>query len=291
MDQLSAEQRELIDVLVGELTAVDGIAAVVLGGSFARGRAQPASDIDLGLFYSERTPFAIAAIRALAARAHDAADPVVTDFYEWGPWVNGGAWLTVRGQRVDLLYRSLEHVERVLADAAVGRYELHHGQQPPFGFFSATYLGELAACVPLLDRDGRLNELRSRARRYPEALRAAVVQDSLWQVEFALTVARTCAARADVYGTVGCCTRLAFHLVLALFALNRTYLLNDKTALAEIADFARAPRRFAPRLQQILSQPGSSAAQLSAAVAALRELFGETVALSEGLYTQRYRLP
>ena len=26
----------------------------------------------------------------------------------------------------------------------------------PFGFFSVAYLGEIAACVPLLDRDGRI---------------------------------------------------------------------------------------------------------------------------------------
>lgn len=211
MEQLSAEQRTLIDSLVGELAAIDGVAAVVLGGSYARGRAPPGSDIDLGLFYSEQAPFAVAAIRAVAARVHDAADPLVTGFYEWGPWVNGGAWLTVRGQRVDFLYRSLEHVERVIADAAAGRYELHYGQQPPFGFFSATYLGELAACVPLFDRDGRLAALRRRVGRYPDALRAAVVQDALWHVEFSLAAARTFAARGDVYGTVGCCTRLAFH--------------------------------------------------------------------------------
>lgn len=291
MQQLSAEQRALVDTLVGELAAVDGVAAVALGGSYARGRAQPGSDIDLGLFYSEQAPFAIAAIRAVAARVHDTADPVVTGFYEWGPWVNGGAWLTVRGQRVDLLYRSLEHVERVIAEAAAGRYELHYGQQPPFGFFSGTYLGELAACVPLFDRDGRLDVLRRRAAPYPDALRTAVVQDSLWQIEFSLTVARTFAARGDVYGTVGCCTRLAFHLVLALFALNRAHLLNDKTALAESTDFAQSPRQFAPRLQHILSRPGDTAAELTATVAALCELFRETVALSEGLYSPRYRLP
>jgi hypothetical protein len=55
-----------------------------------------------------------------------------------GPWVNGGAWLTIGGQRVDFLYRSLEHLDRVIAEANAGRYEVHYLQQPPFGFFSAT---------------------------------------------------------------------------------------------------------------------------------------------------------
>lgn len=291
MQQLSTTQRELIDMLVRELGAIQGIAAIVLGGSYARGCAQAESDIDLGLLYSEREPFAIAAIRAMAARVHDAATAVVTEFYEWGPWVNGGAWLTVRSQRVDLLYRNLEQYERVIGDAAAGRYELHYAQQPPFGFFSPTYLGELAVCVPLLDRSDRLAELRRRVAQYPEALRTAVVQDSLWHVEFALTIARKLAARADAYGTVGCLTRAAHHLVLALFALNRTYLLNDKTALAESASFARAPHEFAERLQRILAQPGTSAAQLAASRDALYELFTETVASSGDLYRPRYPLP
>jgi predicted nucleotidyltransferase len=55
--QLSPEQRELVSVLAMRLGAVRGIRAVVLGGSHARGRAQPGSDIDLGILYSEVAPF------------------------------------------------------------------------------------------------------------------------------------------------------------------------------------------------------------------------------------------
>jgi hypothetical protein len=52
-------------------------------------------------------------------------------------------------------------------------------QQPPFGFFSGTYLGEIAVCIPLFDPEGRLEPLKRRVADYPEALRRAVVQDSL----------------------------------------------------------------------------------------------------------------
>jgi len=104
---------------------------------------------------------------------------VVTNFYEWGPWVNGVAWLTIGGQRVDLLYRSLEHLESVIVEAEAGRYELHYAQQPPFGFFSGTYLCEIAVCVPLFDPEARLDLLKRRLADYPDALRQAVVQDYL----------------------------------------------------------------------------------------------------------------
>jgi predicted nucleotidyltransferase len=290
--QLSPQQRELVSSLIERLGAISGIKAVVLGGSHARGRAQPGSDIDLGLLYSETAPFSIRSVRELAEAVNDTAGPVVTDFYGWGPWVNGGAWLTIGGQRVDFVYRSLEHLERVIAEAEAGRYELDYAQQPPFGFFSATYLGEVAVCVPLFDPEARLDALKRRVADYPEALRRAVVQDYLWQAEFGLAAfARKFAARADVYGTAACLTRAVNQLVLVLFALNRMYPINDKTALAEVAEFERAPREFTPRVQQTLGRLGDSAAELVAAVESIAQLFRETVALTDKLYQPRFTLP
>jgi hypothetical protein len=223
------------------------VRAVVLGGSHARGCAQPGSDIDLGVFYSETDPFSIETVRELAEAVNDTAAPVVTGFYEWGPWVNGGAWLTIGGQRVDFIYRNLEHVGRVIAEAEAGRYELHYLQQPPFGFFSATYLGEIQVCIPLFDPDSRLDGLKQRVAEYPEALRKAVMQDFLFMAEFTLhAFAAKFAARSDTYGTAACLTRAVNELVLALFALNRKYPINDKTALAEVAEFDPRSARVPP---------------------------------------------
>jgi predicted nucleotidyltransferase len=290
--QLSLEQRELVSSLAKQLGAIRGIRAVVLGGSHARGRAQAGSDIDLGILYSEAAPFSIASLRKLAEVVNDSPGPVVTSFYEWGPWINGGAWLTIGGQRVDFLYRSLEHLERVIAEAEAGRYELDYAQQPPFGFFSGTYLGDVAVCVPLFDPEGRLDLLKRRVADYPEALRRAVVQDHLWAAEFGLhAFARKFATRGDAYGTAACLTRAVNGLVLVLFALNRTYLINDKTALAEIAEFERAPREFGSRVQQTLAHLGASPEELVSAVESVAQLVRETAGLSDGLYQPRYTLP
>src|SRR6185295_13209034 len=224
MKQLSPEQREIVSSLAERLGAIPGIRAVVLGGSHARGRAKPESDIDLGLLYSEATPFLIQHVRELAEAINDTANPVVTDFYGWGPWVNGGAWLTIGGQRVDFVYRSLEHLERVIAEAEAGRYELDYAQQPPFGFFSGAYLGEIAVCIPLFDPEARLDVLKGRVASYPEALRRAVVQDYLWQAELGLTAfAPKFARRSGAYGTAACLARAVNQLLLVLFALNREY--------------------------------------------------------------------
>jgi len=292
LKQLSTKQRELVLSLSKRIGAIKGVAAVVLGGSHARGRARADSDIDLGVLYSEADPFSIQSVRDLAEEVNDTAGPVVTGFYEWGPWVNGGAWLTIGGQRVDFVYRNLEHLERVIADSEAGRYELHYAQQPPFGFFSATYLGEVETCVPLFDPEARMDLLKGRVANYPEALRRAVVQDYLWMAELGLTAfAGKFTKRSDTYGTAACLSGVVNQLILALFALNRRYPMNDKTALEEIAEFERAPREFGPRVQNTLARLGASDEELGYALESVTQLHREAVELAEGLYQPRFTLP
>jgi hypothetical protein len=72
---------------------------------------------------------------------------------------------------------------------------------------------------------------------------------------------------------------------------NLKYLLDDKTALAEVAEFERVPREFGPRVQQTLARLGASPAELDAAIERVARLFWETVELTDGLYRPRFALP
>lgn len=291
MRSLSSSQRAIVEDLVGALERVPGVRGVVLGGSHATGMARDDSDIDLGVFYSDASPLSIPGIREAAAGVSGSVSPLVSELYEWGPWVNGGAWLAIRGERVDLIYRSLEHLERVISDAERGHYELHYGQQPPFGFFGPIYLGELQVARILLDPSGRIATLQARVAEYPEALRQRVVQDFLWSVEFALhAFARKFSRRGEVYLTASTLARCAHALVLVLFALNRRHLLNDKTALHEIGAFTLRPDDFRSRVEALLSGVGASAAELEHSVGLMEALFRETAELSGGLYSPKYDL-
>lgn len=147
-------------------------------------------------------------------------------------------------------------------------------------------------CIPLFDPEARLDGLKQRVANYPEALRQAVMQDFLFMAEFTLTAfAPKVAARSDTYGTAACLTRAVNELVQALFALNRKYPINDKTALAEVAEFERVPREFGPRVQKTLAHLGGSPAELVAAVETVAQLFRETIELTDGLYQPHYALP
>jgi hypothetical protein len=231
-------------------------------------------------------------VRRLAEDVNDTPGPVVTEFYGWGAWVNGGAWLSIGGQRVDFIYRNLEQVQRVIGDAERGVYEVDYAQQPPFGFFSGIYPGEVAVCVPLFDSGSQLDLLKRRVAVYPDALRRAVVQDYLWQAEFGLAAfAGKFAARCDAYGTAACLTRAVNQMLHVLFALNREYPINDKTMLAEVAGFEHAPQEFALRVQKTLAHVGASSAEQVAAVESISQLHREVVGLADGLYQPRFTLP
>jgi len=285
MQKLTPSQRAIVSELADALSRIDGIEAVALGGSYARDRARADSDIDIGIYYFDRTPFEVSQVQRVAAAVHDDPDPVTTEIGQWGPWANGGAWLTIGGQRVDILYRSLDRIDHVIVEAERGDYELHYGQQPPFGFFGPTVLGEVSIAIPLIDPNGRLDRLKARVATYPEALRAAVVQHGLWAVDFGLSAfAPKFAQLGDSYGTAGCLARFAHQLVLVLFAFNRVYLLNDKTALAEVEEFRDAPAGFADRIRTVLSRPGDSVESLQRSVQRMQQIFDETVALVGNLY-------
>ncbi len=291
MSSLSNDQAALAASIAERLGRFEGVTGVVLGGSHARGRARPDSDIDIGIYYHEDHRFSVDALEGLARELNDTDDPVVSGFYEWGPWVNGGAWLTIDGQRVDLLYRSVERCNEVIADARIGNYQIHYAQQPPFGFFSPVYMGELHAAAPLLDRLGEVSRLKFEVETYPEALRSSVVQHCLWSVEFGLTAfAPKFAMANDVYSVAACISRFCYHLVLALFALNRRYFVNDKTALQEVSEFDRAPAGFRERVNALLGAVGDTRSTLTNSLSDTRDLFTEVVSLAGDLYRPN-RLP
>src|SRR5919109_1969427 len=124
--------RELAD----RLMEIPGVVAVTLGGSRAGSVLDSDSGWEFGLYYRET-------IRADDVRALGFEGTVVEPG-AWGRLVNGGAWLTVEGQRVDLLYRDLDVVQHWLAEAEAGRYEVDQVEGYLAGMATYVLAGELA---------------------------------------------------------------------------------------------------------------------------------------------------
>jgi hypothetical protein len=210
---LSSAQADLLHTIAFELSKIPGALAVVLGGSYARRTARPDSDLDLGLYYSQNSPPDIEAIRRCAETiAAPNTSPTVVGYYKWGPWVNGGAWIRTPTGKLDLLYRNIEQVQRVIDESQEGLYQHDYYQQPTFGFVSITYLSETKYCLPLFDPQHLLQKFKRDVETYPTVLQQKMIRDCLTIGEFTLIHAHGFADRGDILNTVGCLTKIAFVL-------------------------------------------------------------------------------
>jgi hypothetical protein len=199
-----------IDALVADLAAMDGAAAVVLGGSRAFGAADAGSDWDLAVYYRGAIDTA-----ALARRG-----PVHPPG-SWGRIMNGGAWLTVDGAKVDVLLRDLDAVDLWSARAEEGTYEVD------------ALLGYLAGAPTYLLRAERavgqvLRGALPPAAGFPAAL--ATVAPERWRfgARFTLDYARMLAARGDIAGTAGQAAKAVVERAHAILCERRAWVLNEK---------------------------------------------------------------
>lgn len=254
------------------LAVVDGVAAVVMGGSLARGEADARSDVDLGVYYHRDRPLDVEALRGLARELDDRHPPdAVTDIGGWGPWINGGGWLLIDGLRVDWLYRDLTLVADTIADCEAGRFASHYQPGHPHAFHTHMLMGEVFHGAALVDRDGAFGALKQRAALYPPALRRAVMH-GVWEAGFSLEVAAKAIARNDVFHVAGCLFRSAACMVQALFARNDRYFVNEKRALDAVEGFAARPEGFTATVREILAAPGTSPESLARSTARMEDL-------------------
>jgi predicted nucleotidyltransferase len=233
--------------LVEQVARVPGVIAVTLGGSRARSTARPDSDWDIGLYY--RGDIDTVAIRELGYAGH------VTEPGEWGRIVNGGAWLEIDGERVDLLYRDLDVVEHWTAEADAGRFEIDHVGGHVAGLPTYVLAGELALGTVL---HGSL----PRPSFTPVLRRAAPPR---WEGDaaFSLLVAEHNAARGDVAGCAGLLVRAVMAAAHARLASQGTWVLNEKGLVS---------RAGLDKAAEILTAVGQTPQRLQDSVARMRHL-------------------
>ena len=258
--------------MASRLATIGGVEAVLLGGSRARGDHLPGSDYDLGLYY--RPPLDVAALGRLAREVSGQAVEV-TEPGGWGPWVDGGGWLTVDGVRVDWIYRNIDRVQRAWTDAQAGRFSFHRQPGHQLGVPDFAYVGEVALGVVLADGTGEVTDLHDAAQDYPPALTATLV-DGLWEPTFELAGARKATARGD---TVYVAVVIAHALLLCAQALHGRagrWLISEKGAIAGAGRLEVAPPDFSARCHAVLGALGTRPDELTAAIDAA-ELIVEDV--------------
>jgi predicted nucleotidyltransferase len=290
LPNLTRQKQQLLDRIVTQLSSIAGMSAVVLGGSYASGTQHKTSDMDIGLYYFESKPFSTDAVRHIAEEISVDGSPTVTGFYEWGAWVNGGAWIRTKQGKIDFLYRNIDQVQRTITDAQKGIMHHDYDQQPPNGFYSVTYLAETQICIPRYDPEKLITGLKNQVELYPLKLKQKIVAESLWSAEFTLLHARGFAAQADIYNTAGCLIRVVSNLTQALFALNERYFIRDKMVMNTIASFHVLPSGYIQQINRILANPGSKEQELQKTVSDLEKVWHSVVSLPETQYEPKFQV-
>lgn len=198
--------------LAERLAEIPGVVAVTLGGSRAAGTNRADSDWDFGLYY--RGTIDPDDVRALGWEGQ------VFGPGEWGRIVNGGAWLHVDGEAVDLIYRDVDEVLAWTAAAEQGRFEIQREVGYVAGIATYVLAGELAINEVLV------GELPRPA--FPDALRDAA--PPLWfrLAAGALAVGRTHARRGDAVGAVANVGQAVLATAQGRLAARGEWALNEK---------------------------------------------------------------
>jgi predicted nucleotidyltransferase len=223
-----------VEHLALRFAEVPGVVAVVLGGSRATGRARPDSDWDFGLYY--RDTIDPADVRALGFGGEVFATG------EWGRVVNGGAWLVIDGQRVDLIYRDLDQVEAWTRDAERGRFRVYREVGYVAGVPTYVAPAELAMQRVLI---GSLP-----APAFPDALRETAPRWWRRVVTGALKFAAAHALRDDAVGCAGNLAVAALGEAHARLCEAGTWYLPEKELLAQagLDDVQPTLRALGPHL-------------------------------------------
>ena len=207
-----------LERLVAALEAIPRVEAVVLGGSRAQGRERPDSDWDIGIYY--RGELSGDSVRALGYEG------TVVEPGEWGPMMNGGAWLDIEGHRVDVLYRDLDVVWHATREAVAGRFQTTDLLGYLAGFPSYTLMGEASLSRVLA---GRLDRFE-----FPEALVAAADRSWRFRRDFHVTQARVRAERGERALATGMLVRAALEEAHGRMLERREWTLNEKGLLERV---------------------------------------------------------
>jgi predicted nucleotidyltransferase len=228
--------------------SIPGVLAVALGGSRAQGTAVDTSDWDFSIYY--RAALNTDDIRAMGW------DGQVMEPGEWGGGImNGGAFLTIEGRKVDLHYRDLDVIEHWLQEARAGRFVV---ERLPFylaGIPSYSLLAELALNRVLV---GELP-----MPEYPEPLRDHAARWWHDSAAMQLAYAETYAAREQPLECIATLARVLLEEAHCRLARAGTWVTNEKHLLEAaglahtnglLADVTISPTKLARLVAEVRAE-------------------------------------
>jgi hypothetical protein len=231
-----------------------GLRAVIVGGSVARGYADPFSDLEMPLFW-ESLPDDN---KRLAL-----ADDLGAEFAE--PY-NGPAQednLLIQGFKVDFWHNTVACEEQVFHDVLEG-YDTDLG--------SSNFMDTIRSCIPLHGEE-LIQEWKQRAQVYPDELVRRNLQQQIARLEDGqLEILAVRANPTELFGRI---VRFQQSLFLILLALNREYFPAFKWLYPALERLPLKPPEAAARFRRAFTS------EWGVAITDTRQMIAETLDLVE----------
>lgn len=241
--------------MIDLISKVQGVNAIALGGSQSRGEADQQSDYDIGVYYNADLLDTAALAQCLKELDDGHKNDLLNPPGQWGPWINGGAWLTLDGTPIDILLRDINRVEAVLMDCTQGKITIDYQCGHPFGFVNTIYAAETHYCKTLWQDESapidKLKALLYSKGEYSPLMKTATVQKFLWEAWFSLACGRKAAFKGDINYAVGSVFRTVCSWAQVLYALNNRYLMNEKGSLRQICNLSLKPDDMESKVKHV----------------------------------------
>lgn len=208
----------VVSRVVDSLAGLKGVVALTLGGSRSLGTNLPTSDWDIGLYY--RTGFSVDQLRGLGHAGKVAAPG------DWGRIMNGGAWWSVEGRKIDVLLRDVDIVDHWTAEAGSGRFEVDNVH----GYLSGLPTYSLAAELAL----GKVLVGDLARPTFPNALKESAPNYWSYVAAFSLLYADRHAASGEVSNCFGAIAKAAVAEANGRLAGRGEWVLNEKGILGRV---------------------------------------------------------
>ena len=150
---------ELLKQKIEPLTKVNGVDAIVLGGSECINLSNIDSDIDICLYYSKEIDWT--AVNMIISSIDDyGRRNILPKPYYWGKILNSGGVFLINGLEIDLCIRETAVIEQVIYECSKGNIKVSYQSGYPFGFCNTYFIAEVNYCKEIYDINGRLRVLK-----------------------------------------------------------------------------------------------------------------------------------
>ncbi len=222
------------------------VEAVALGGSYATGLAEPASDIDLYVYSQSAIPLPD---REVIAKESSSAVEFNNQFWESGDeWTDRSS-----GIHVDVMFRQTNWIEEQV-DRVLVRHEASLG-------YSTCLWHNVQTSTLLFDRQGWFTALQENARQsYPDALQLAIISKNYPLLRNVASAYRSqlkkAMSRADIVSINHRLTAFLASYFDIIFAINQLPHPGEKRLINIVEKTCRlVPSGMSEMLHRILESP------------------------------------